>query len=315
METTTSVSTKDDNIIDNVAKSISSATNSAVKIANDATKSVIDSTNSVIDSTKNSKVASFLDSNSFISKISFLLLVIFSFYIILHLTIYWLSLLITKTTSPKIIYGMINAKNNTIIFPQNPSLSGSIPIYKSDNQNDGIEFTWTIWLFISEIGTTYQHIFNKGNQNISGNGLNEPNNAPGLYILPNQNKLLVLMNTYDVINENIIIPDIPLNKWVSVIIICKNNELNIYINGIITKSHLLQGVPKQNYGDINVALNGGFNGYISNLFYYNYALGINDIQSLVSKGPNTTISSSGTSTLPTSDKTSDYLSLRWYLNS
>jgi len=306
------------NMVSKVANSVVNtareATESAINTAKEATQSVVNSVNEVSQELQESKPVGFLESNSFIAKISFLLLVLFVFYIILHLSIYLLSLLITRSTSPKIINGMINAKNNTLIFPQSPSMSGSIPIYKSDNASDGIEFTWSIWLFITDIGTTYQHIFNKGNQNIQSNGLNEPNNAPGLYIMPNQNKLVVFMNTYDVINEKIIIPDIPLNKWISVIIICKNNELNIYVNGIIAKSHILQGVPKQNYGDINVGLNGGFNGYISNLFYYNYALGIQDIQSLVAKGPNTVMSSSGTSTLPTTDKSSDYLSLRWYFN-
>jgi hypothetical protein len=31
-------------------------------------------------------------------------------------------------------------------------------------------------------------------------GLNFPNNAPGLYISPNSNSLVVMMNTFNVIN-------------------------------------------------------------------------------------------------------------------
>ena len=52
------------------------------------------------------------------------------------------------------------------------------------------------------------------------------------------------------------------------------NTLDVYINGSIIKSHHLHGVPKQNYGDVYIAPNGGFAGYISNLWYYNYALSI-----------------------------------------
>jgi hypothetical protein len=33
-------------------------------------------------------------------------------------------------------------------------------------------------------------------------------------------------------------------------------------------------------------MNGGFDGYISNLWYYNYALGTAAIQNLAEKGPN-----------------------------
>ena len=118
-----------------------------------------------------------------------------------------------------------------------------------------------------------------------------------------------MMNTFNVINEEILIPDIPLNKWVNIIIRCKNTTLDVYVNGTIARSINLIGTPKQNYGDVYVAMNGGFNGYISNLWYYNYALGTAAIQKISEKGPNTKMigSSSGMN-----DKFFDYLSLRWF---
>jgi hypothetical protein len=198
-----------------------------------------------------------------------------------------------------------------VVYPQDPSNNGAVTIYRSVNATDGIEFTWSVWIYISNLQTNagiYKHIFSKGNSNLEGNGLAYPNNAPGLYIAPNTNTLVVMMNTYDVISEEIDIPDIPLNKWVNVIIRCQNRKLDVYINGTITRSITLIGVPKQNYGDVYVAMNGGFSGYISNLWYYNYSLGTSAIQSLVQKGPNTTmIGSNGLS-----DKSRNYLSLRWF---
>ena len=150
--------------------------------------------------------------------------------------------------------------------------------------------------------------FSKGNSDLQQNGLINPNNAPGLYIAPNSNTLVVMMNTFNVINEEILIPDIPLNKWVNVIIRCENTTLDVYINGTITRSINLIGVPKQNYGDVYVAMNGGFSGNISNLWYYNYALGTSKIQDIASDGPNTTmIGNTGMS-----DKAFDYLSLRCF---
>jgi hypothetical protein len=138
--------------------------------------------------------------------------------------------------------------------------------------------------------------------------LNFPNNAPGLYIAPNTNELVVIMNTFEVINEEIKIPDIPINKWINVIIRCKNRNLDVYINGTITRSLQLVGVPKQNYGNVYVSLNGGFSGYTSNLQYFNYALGTLAIQNLVQKGPSTKMAGSSSMNL----KNPDYLSLRWY---
>jgi len=95
---------------------------------------------------------------------------------------------------------------------------------------------------------------------------------------------------------------------VNVIIRCQNTTLDVYINGTIARSINLIGVPKQNYGDVYVAMNGGFDGYISNLWYYNYALGTSAIQKLVEQGPNTKMI--GTSGL--SDTLYDYLSMRWF---
>jgi hypothetical protein len=116
------------------------------------------------------------------------------------------------------------------------------------------------------------------------------------------------MNTFNVINEEIIIPDIPLNKWVNVIIRCQNTTLDVYVNGTITRSVNLVGVPKQNYGDVYLGMNGGFAGNISNLWYYNYALGTAAIQRIAEEGPNTKmIGSNGMN-----DKMFNYLSLRWF---
>ena len=120
--------------------------------------------------------------------------------------------------------------------------------------------------------------------------------------------MVVVMNTFNTINEEITVPDIPINKWFNVIIRCQNATIDIYINGTISRSIELSGVPKQNYGDVYVAMNGGFNGNISNLWYYNYALGTLAIQNLVASGPNTNmIGANGMS-----DKNANYLSLRWY---
>ena len=253
----------------------------------------------------------FFESNSLIAKIAFLLMVVFLFIILLRIGISILGWFLNSSTgSPKLINGMVDAKQ-LIVIPQDPALDGAITINRSVNASDGIEFTWSVWIMIDDLtynSGKYKCVFYKGNDNIQDTGLNFPNNAPGLYIAPNTNELVVIMNTFSVINEQITIPDIPLNKWVNVIIRCENTNLDVYINGMISKSHILHGVPKQNYGEVYVAMNGGFSGFISNLWYYNYALGITEIQKIAKKGPNTKmLGSSGTNL-----KDSNYLSLHWY---
>ena len=258
-------------------------------------------------------IKDFLNSSSLVARVSFLLLVFLIFVIVLKVCINFLIWIFNRiNNSPMLINGMVDA-TQMITISQDPSTSGSVTLYRSVNASDGIEFTWSVWIYISNMqyqSGTYRHIFNKGNANIESTGLYFPNNAPGLYISPNTNELRLIMNKYDVINEEVKIPDIPINKWINVIIRCKNKNLDVYINGIITKSVQLLGVPKQNYGDVYVAMNGGFSGYISNLQYFNYALGTLAIQKLVQKGPSTKMI--GTSNSAMTMKNPDYLSLRWY---
>ena len=253
---------------------------------------------------------SFLESNSLVAKFAFLLLIIFAFVILLRVGISTISYFLTPSGSPHLIDGMVDGKQ-LIVFPQDPSSNGAVTIYRSVNATDGIEFSWSVWIFINSLQYLegqYKHIFYKGNSNLEQNGLNFPNNAPGLYLAPNTNALVVMMNTYNVINEEVIIPDIPINKWFNVIIRCKNTTLDVYANGTIIRSVNLIGVPKQNYGDVYVGMNGGFDGNISNLWYYDYALGTSEIQKIINGGPNTTlIGGNGMS-----DKLANYLSLRWY---
>jgi hypothetical protein len=259
----------------------------------------------------------FFESNSLVAKIAFLLLILIVFVILLRLGISLLGYFFGPSGTPKLINGMIDAKQ-IVVIPQDPSSVGAITISRSVNATEGIEFTWSVWIFIDDLtynSGKYKCVFYKGNDYATNpdsveqqQGLNFPNNAPGLYIAPDTNNLVVFMNTFNVINEQIAVEDIPLNKWVNVIIRCQNNILDIYINGTITKSHHLHGVPKQNYGDVYVAPNGGFSGYISNLWYYDYAMGTSAINKLVTGGPNTKMKGSNSMQM----KNPDYLSLRWF---
>ena len=48
--------------------------------------------------------------------------------------------------------------------------------------------------------------------------------------------------------------------------------MDVYINGTIALRHIFNSVPKQNYGNVYVNMNNGFNGLLSDLWYHDYAL-------------------------------------------
>jgi hypothetical protein len=260
-----------------------------------------------------SSTQDFLESNSLVAKFAFLILALIIFIFLLRSGINIIGWMLSPSGDIKLINGMINARHKEI-FMQDPSQKDGKPILRSINQSNGIEFTWSVWLFIEELDDDpkkYSHIFHKGNDKMSeDSGLNEPNNGPGLYIEPGINNLLVIMNTFETINENISVKNIPLNKWVNIIIRCKNKTIDIYLNGRISNRHISTGVPFQNYGDIYVALNGGFPGYISNLWYWNHALNSSTIQSLVENGPNMSMVNNKNLT----QSSPEYLSLRWFFS-
>lgn len=256
----------------------------------------------------------FLESNSIVAKFAFLLLVLIAFVILLRLGTGLLAWLFAPVADPILINGMVDAKQMMKI-PQDPSVNGAVPILRSQNQDEGLVFTWSVWMLVDDLQyrqNEYKHVFHKGNDDINVTkvpiGMNHPNNAPGLYIAPDRNALIVVMNTFENINEEIVIPDIPINKWINVIIrVDAQHKLDVYINGRLTRRHILTSVPRQNYGDVYVSMNGGFSGYTSSLRYFNEAIGTNKIQSIVDAGPNMNMIGSDMT-----DSKPRYLSLRWF---
>jgi hypothetical protein len=294
--------------MNSISQSISSSIPSSVSSSIPSSVSQLNPLSTSVSSSS----SSFAQSNSLVAKFIFLFIVLFAFVVLLRVGVSVLAAFFKPSESPRLINGMVDAKQ-FIRIPQDPAESGAVTIFRSVNANDGIEFTWSVWIYIDNLQYLegqYKHIFSKGNSNLETNGLVFPNNAPGLYLTPFKNNLVVMMNTYNVINEEVIVPDVPINKWFNIIIRCKNTTLDIYANGTIVRSINLMGVPKQNYGDVFVGLNGGFDGNVSNLWYYDYALGTAEIQRIVNSGPNTTMI--GTSGM--SDKLANYLSLRWYFS-
>lgn len=255
----------------------------------------------------------FLSSNSIVAKFAFLLLVLFVFITLLRLGATALGWLLGPSDNPRLIKGMIDAKQ-MVTIPQDPKLKGSIPVLRSRDQRDGIEFTWSVWLYINDLvykEGQYRHVFHKGNDNISFGGdnigMNFPNNGPGLYLGPKENTLVVVMNTFENIGEEIVIENIPVKKWVNVILQCDGHNLDVYMNGTLARRHILNGVPKQNYGDVYVAMNGGFDGYISELQYFNSDIGLARINAIVSAGPNMKMNDTNMT-----ESAPHYLSTRWY---
>jgi hypothetical protein len=233
-----------------------------------------------------------------------------------------------------LVNGLIDATESRVIT-QDPGIKGSIPITRSVNQDGGIEYTWSVWFFIRDPGTDadigqLKHIFHKGD-NVSRSTTGDPifqkvgsNVSPGVFFEitnvpttgnPNKNTqtvtLKIAMNKYDKTGgtmDVINIETIPVRKWISLIIKTRNATVDVYINGQLTKRQTLKGIPHQNYGNVYVAQDGGFSGNISDLQYFNYAIGTSELQEIVNRGPSLKTGDSSLITIP------KYLSSKWYFD-
>ena len=257
----------------------------------------------------------FLESNTLIAKATFLLLIIiifsFLFYILSKIIIY----LLTPSDNPYILYGMKKG-NQQMIITQDYGKKKSIPLFRSRNQYDGIEFTYSFWIYVDDIdyndNQVYKHIFHKGNIEDNEYGIFKPNNAPGVYLYTGKKSItnnlkdnidtypqlgmLVRMNIFNNKNsqssfykhyEDIHVDGIPIKKWINVVIRTSSQDIvDVYINGVLTKRKKLENIVKQNYYNLYINMDGGFGGNLSNLKYYNYAIGTFEIDNIVSAGPN-----------------------------
>jgi len=286
--------------------------------------------------------AEFLDTNSIIAKTVFILLLLVVFMILLKSFTALIVYLSSPRNNPYIVYGMLDGGTN-YKASRNPNDKDYLALPRSNNQNSGIEFTWTFWVVFNKVNQpagapNYMHVFHVGNPDFVANGaksgLASINNGPGVYLTQVNSESDTTstgggsdkgyMNMHIVMdtefagddgqsNTYIDVPNLPYEKWVHVAIRVQNMSMDVYINGTVTQRVVFDNTPKQNYGDIYVCQNGGFYGFLSNLQYHAHALNVFDINSQVMWGPNTKAAKvAGNSTNKLSNY--DYISSSWFFN-
>ena len=302
--------------------------------ASGAAQSVGNSLNEMKDSVKNTlgefssknvmdASSEFLNSNSLLAKFAFIILVLIVFMILLKILMTVLGYFMGPDSNPYIVKGALRG-SDTATVTQAPGEDTTIQILRSNDRHRGIEFTWSVWLFLTKPNSTtsvteYQNIFVKGHTfDSAGTGL-AVSNGPGLYLATVdasgggtsvggsttslQYDLHFFMDhigeeeitqqysvDYHADNDKgrdqVIVDNVPMQKWFHVAIRMQNNMLDIYVNGTIVKRQQFDKMPKQNSHDIHVAGNNGFKGTLSNLRYYASALNVFQINNIVTGGPN-----------------------------
>jgi hypothetical protein len=198
---------------------------------------------------------------------------------------------------------MLNAKKiETVLESELPSQSGI-------SQN----FTYSVWLYVNNWNYKngeYKPIFGRFD---GGNASNEIltsyfkgintcmtrpsidsdcslNPSPVITFDKVQNNILIyISNTYGDNNTfknpfKCEVRNIPIQKWVNFSMTVYNKTLDVYINGKLHKTCVMDSVPVMSSGDIHITPGGGFDGYTSKFQFYPEALNPQEIWNIYSNG-------------------------------
>lgn len=271
----------------------------------------------------------FLEANTIVAKFSFVIIVLIGFLFLMRLGMIVLSYIFSPSKSPYLVEGVLSGNSAKTII-QDPRTNDKT-VFLSENEPSGLEMTYSVWLNLNGIENTTRlnHIFNKGSIDTAGdfetaspteNSINKTYNAPGLYVYRNAeggNNLRVYMDSYiktSDINDlkeqvkSVDIMNVPIKKWVNVVIRVENRVMDVYVNGTLTKRMDLESIPRQNFSDVYLCQNGGFAGSLSDLRYFNKSLNVFQINGIVGQGPNLKTSAES----DTENKYPYYLSPNWY---
>jgi hypothetical protein len=192
----------------------------------------------------------------------------------------------------------------TIVGPLQDGMTGqeySAKLPLSNNENDGIEFSYAAWILIKDFDPPVPNpiLFTKGSPDLSLQ-------SPSVVMTSGKNQITITQDTYDKSKpEKVVIGNLPAGKLNHFAVCINQLSMDVYVNGLLYRHVTMKKLPLQNTQSLYVAGNGGWNGQIGSLVYYNYALTPDQVRSLASTAP--TVSASNLPYYPS------YLSTDWWI--
>ena len=158
-------------------------------------------------------------------------------------------------------------------------------IYEIPNGIDNGQYSISMWLYIED----YNYNLNKDKVIISDNYNDINYNL--VYLSKTFNNLVFNLKIFDLKNNTLdkkcVLENIPIQKWINVILILKNRTAEIYLDGRLSKVCYLEYVPVP-LNKLKILNNdltrSGFYGRISKLQFFNTNLGFNKIQDIFQNG-------------------------------
>ena len=150
----------------------------------------------------------------------------------------------------------------------------------SSNGAYSSNFSYSIWVYVNDWNYHYGEqkiIFGRMDQAIS---INQP--CPVVSLGAISNNLEIALTVYPGIMEqtntdpninsvihNCVVQNIPIQKWVNILISTYGRSLDVYLDGKLVKTSVMQGIAKiNNTANVYVTPLGGFSGWTSKFQYF-----------------------------------------------
>jgi hypothetical protein len=184
--------------------------------------------------------------------------------------------------NPYNLQGLQNGQTASVISASSLATNGtSIP---------ASNFAYSIWYYVNDWNYRYGEpkvIFGRMGSSSATNGTSSVSGISGLDPCPAvvlgavENNIAVSLGCYPGINQEptttggstvvstCLVANVPIQKWVNLIVSVYNRTMDIYIDGKLVKTCMLPGVAAvNNNSDVYVTPSGGFDGWTSKFQYY-----------------------------------------------
>ena len=198
--------------------------------------------------------------------------------IVVVMVLYWIFNWFTGGASTK-LSGMKDGRQSVTLSPN------SLP--SNNNTNN---YTYSTWIYVNDWNYRFgeQKVVLERRDSAKGS-------SPSLALGAMQNNLIVSTAVYPTnsgssgttspINHTCTVDNIPLQRWVNIIVSLNGRTMDVYINGKLTRTCVLPGVAKVNpAASIAITPNGGFSGWTSETTYRAKSINPQEAWNIYSQG-------------------------------
>lgn len=166
--------------------------------------------------------------------------------------------------NPALLNGMVDARYPLELVSEN--------LVKTQN-----EFTLSFWYYIE--GWKYKY-------NETKTILNWDNGKLTVVFKPTDNSMIITMKDLNGNDRQCVVEDVKLQKWNFVCLTLWNRSLDVILDDTYSQSCSQDNSPDYSSSSImNILGKDGFNGKVSNVYFYNYARKFEESVELYNKGP------------------------------